>query len=270
MVASALLSRWGMNARNHLPTVARHSLEALLVEGRMPLDAALELALSLVRALADHHASGQALGAFDASSVSIDALGHVMMKASTRPQAAAPELAAGGEADLLSDVYSLGALFYRLFAGTSHHEAARRAGGSLVPPSRFNPTIDEAVDGLVLTMLDGDPMERPYRLAQVEGQLLAICGELGLELGTRALTSWVAAHRPAAVAVVTPPRRAAPVVAPTLKARPPVRWALEADDEDAPEGDDVDAAWEGPVRFDLWAAASAGVVALGVCLIALL
>ena len=41
-----------MNARNRLPNVTHHSLEALLVEGRMPLEAALQLAHALVRATA--------------------------------------------------------------------------------------------------------------------------------------------------------------------------------------------------------------------------
>ncbi|MBE2251642.1 MAG: hypothetical protein IAE78_19015 [Myxococcus sp.] len=259
-----------MNARNHLPTVARHSLEALLVEGRMPLDAALQLAHGLVRALDDQHATGQALGPFDAASISVDVLGHVVMKPSLRPDAAAPELGVGAVPDLLSDLHSLGGVFYRLFAGLSHHEASRRSGGALVPPSRFNPTIDDALDGLVLTLLDADPMERPYRLAQVDGQLLAVFAEMGLEPAASAVSSWVAAHRPVAAPAPQKVVVAAPKVGPTRRAAPQVKWVLEADEEDEPSADEGDAAWEGPVRFDRWAMASAGIVAAGLCLIALM
>jgi hypothetical protein len=251
-----------MNARTHLPASTRHALESLLVEGRLPLDTALRLARALVAALADHHAAPRALGPFDASSISIDGLGHVLMKPAPGAEAA-PELAAGAAPDLLSDLYSLGAVFYRLFAGLSLAEATRRAHGHLPPPSRFNPTIDDALDGLVLTLLDADPMQRPYRLAQVDGQLITLEAELGLEADASALLRWVATHRPTAPA----PKQVAPL-APS-KPLGAVRWQLEADDED--EVDTAhDDAWEGPVRFDVWAAASAGVVALGVMLIALM
>lgn len=262
-----------MNARNRLPTVARHSLEALLTEGRMPLDAALQLAHGLVRAIEDHHATGQAIGPFDAGSTTVDVLGHVLIKPSLRPDAAAPELGVGGVADLLSDLYSLGAVLYRLFAGLSHHEASKRSG-SLVPPSRFNPTIDDALDGLVLTLLDADPMERPYRLAQVDGQLLAVFAEMGVEPSPQSVSSWVASHRPAAPVTIAPSPIQLSVTAPLPQASaprrspPPVKWALETDDEVSDET--FDPAWEGPIRFDLWAAASAGVVALGLSLIALM
>jgi len=272
-LASGLLKGTGMNARNRLPNVARHSLEALLVEGRMPLDAALQLAHGLVRAIEDHHATGQAIGPFDAGTISVDVLGHVLIKPSLRPEAAARELGVGGVADLLSDLYSLGAVLYRLFAGLSHHEASKRSG-SLVPPSRFNPTLDDAVDGLVLTLLDGDPMERPYRLAQVDGQLLAIFGELGLEPSPQSVSSWVASHRPSAPVVVAPAPIALTVAAPLPKAArraaAPVRWTLETDEASEVADETFDPAWEGPIHFDLWAAASAGVVALGLSLIALM
>lgn len=239
----------------------------------MPLDAALQLAHALVKAVEEQHTSGRAVGAFDATSISLDALGHVLVKPSSNPEAAAPELAGGGEADLLSDIYGLGALFYRLFSGLTHVEAARRAGGHLPPPSRFNPTIDDTLDALVLTMLDGDPMQRPYRLAQVDGSLLAVCDEMGLELDVTAIAAWVNAHRPPVVAAPVPLARmtpAAPVKAVAArKPAPQIQWVLEEEDEDAaPET--ADQAWEGPIRFDMWAAASAGVLALGVAIIALL
>jgi hypothetical protein len=52
---------------------------------------------------------------------------------------------------------------------------------------------------------------------------------------------------------------------------PPVRWQVESDDEDLDAGEaEAASSWQGPVRFDRWAAASAVVVALGVVLIVLL
>jgi hypothetical protein len=259
-----------MNARTALPPVARHSLEALLVEGRTPLDAALQLAHVLVKALEEQHASGRALGVFDASSISLDGLGHVVVKPSLRTELAAPELSGGAEADLLSDLFSLGAVYYRLFSGQSHLEAQKRSAGVLPPPSRFNPTIDDTLDALVLTLLDADPMQRPYRLAQVEGSLVAVCEEMGLETDGRAIAAWVSAHRPQISVPLARMTPAAPVKAVAVrKPAPPIQWSLEEEDDDAaPETADV--AWEGPIRFDLWAAASAGVLALGVAIIALM
>ena len=81
------------------------------------------------------------------------------------------------------------------------------------------------------------------------------------------MSTWVAAHRPAPF--VAPAPVVAPKVQPTRRAAPAIQWKLEEDEEEE-SAEGVDAAWEGPVRFDIWAAASAGVVALGVMLIALM
>lgn len=258
-----------MNARTRMPAVTRHSLEVLLHTGRPPLEATLQLAQAILRALADQHATGQAMGPFDAKSLSVDVLGHVLVKPSLDPHARAPELELGAEPDTLSDLFSLGAVLYRLLAGVTPEEATRRSGG-LVPPSRFNPSVDDALDGLVLTLLDPDPMERPYRLAQVDGQLIAIGAELGLAPTSHALVTWVVQ----AGAPSVPPPQPPPFTAERARARPvaapraaPLRWAddLEADASDLDEAE-----WVPPVRFDVWAAASAGVVALGVLLVAMM
>lgn len=272
-----------MNARTALPMVAHHGLEALLIEGRTPLDAALQLGHALLKALEAKHAGGQPMGAFDASSITVDALGQVFITPSTDGAGAAPELAGGGDADLLSDLYSLGAVFYRLFSGLSHLEATKRSGGHLPPPSRFNPTIDDGIDALVLTMLDADPMQRPYRLAQVEGSLTAVCDDMGLELDASAISKWVSAHRPPVVVTAAPVPAPQPLAAPVPLAKvtlvappskrqssPRIQWSLEEEDDEVVVSTQNEVAWDGPVRLDLWAAASAGVVALGVALIALL
>jgi hypothetical protein len=107
----------------------------------MPLDAAVQLARALVQTLAGHHEAQRAVGPFDASSTTIDSLGYVRLSASLNPAAAAPELAAGADADLLSDLYSLGAVFYRLFSGLTPADAQRRAGGHLPPPSCFGQAV---------------------------------------------------------------------------------------------------------------------------------
>ncbi len=58
------------------------------------------------------------------------------------------------------------------------------------------------------------------------------------------------------------PARLPPLARSSLAARP---WPLEVEEE---AFDDTDQSWEGPVRFDAWAVASAGVVLLGVLIIA--
>jgi tetratricopeptide (TPR) repeat protein/predicted Ser/Thr protein kinase len=79
-----------------------------------------------------------------------------------------PEQARGDEAEIATDVFSLGLVLYELSAG-SHPFAAESplvvAQGILadapLPPSRLNPEIPEPLDSLILEMLQKNPRARP-------------------------------------------------------------------------------------------------------------
>jgi hypothetical protein len=109
-----------------------------------------------------------------------------------------PEQARGEPVTSATDVFALGLLMYELTAG--RHPFA--AGGTLgivarmlselpVPPSRLNPELSEAVDSLILRMLDKDPRRRP-EAADVE-RILGAAAEDGPDepLARRAVVSHV-------------------------------------------------------------------------------
>jgi hypothetical protein len=68
----------------------------------------------------------------------------------------APERVAGQAADAPADVYSLAAVLYSLLA----HRPPQVVKGEVLPPSRFNPDVPEAMDQVVVKALAPDPASR--------------------------------------------------------------------------------------------------------------
>ncbi len=68
----------------------------------------------------------------------------------------APERAADEPAQGATDVYSLGAILYALLA----HRPPQVVAGQVLPPSRFNPDVPEAMDRVVLKALAPNPADR--------------------------------------------------------------------------------------------------------------
>lgn len=68
----------------------------------------------------------------------------------------APERTAGEPARAPSDVYSLGAILYALLA----HRPPQAVGGQILPPSRFNSDVPEAMDRVVVKALAPDAADR--------------------------------------------------------------------------------------------------------------
>ena len=69
----------------------------------------------------------------------------------------APELLGGAAGDIKTDMYSLGAVFYELLAGTGPPVRAV----PLPPPSQSRHDVPSSLDDLVLSMLAQNPEDRP-------------------------------------------------------------------------------------------------------------
>ncbi|MCB9742136.1 MAG: protein kinase [Alphaproteobacteria bacterium] len=87
---------------------------------------------------------------------------------------AAPEQIRGDEVDRRSDIYSLGALFYRLLTGkrifeapTPRELARMHLEKAPIPPRALVPALPEEVVELVLRMVAKDPSERPATAQEV-------------------------------------------------------------------------------------------------------
>jgi serine/threonine-protein kinase len=85
------------------------------------------------------------------------------------PDYASPEQVAGGAISTATDIYSLGAVLYKLLTGaTPHwHEGGERAGaalliaqGAIAPPSRLVPELKGDLDMILLKALRTEPQDR--------------------------------------------------------------------------------------------------------------
>jgi serine/threonine protein kinase len=68
----------------------------------------------------------------------------------------APERLAGTPANAHADVYSLAAILYRMLAG----RMPQVVKGEVLPPSRFNPDVPEAMDKVMIKALSPEPQDR--------------------------------------------------------------------------------------------------------------
>jgi tetratricopeptide (TPR) repeat protein/tRNA A-37 threonylcarbamoyl transferase component Bud32 len=137
------------------------------------------------------------------------------------PAYMAPEQAMGGTVDRRSDVYSLGAILYRLLTGRAPHEGddpmsvlARliQPGNDPVPPSQLRPEVPAPLDAVCRKSLEKDPALRQCTAKELADDLRR-CIECG---GSNPPTVVVAAppRQPAAA-----PAAAAPAAAPARKRR---------------------------------------------------
>jgi len=90
------------------------------------------------------------------------------------PHYIAPEQVSGGSAGTLSDIYSLGAVMYEMFAGTPPFTGDTAVNiifkhlNAPVPRiSEAVPEIDEALDSLVHRMMAKNPGDRPPNVDEV-------------------------------------------------------------------------------------------------------
>ena len=96
-----------------------------------------------------------------------------------------PEQGQGMDLDVRSDIYSLGVVFYELVAGRPPFIADQPAAvlykhvyEAPVPPSRVHPEVPEAVDRVILHMMQKAPDDRPASPEALLEELRALYGEL--------------------------------------------------------------------------------------------
>ncbi len=151
--------------------------------GRFPRERALDIARQLCAGLAAVHERGLLHRDLKPANVMLDGRGRARLTdfgiAITGAEAAdggfagtpeymAPELFAGGQASVRSDVYALGLVLYELFTGKRGFSAPTiaelrklKSGGTLAPVSTHVRDVDPLVEQVIERCLAADPAQRP-------------------------------------------------------------------------------------------------------------
>ena len=162
----------------------RRTLLDCLHEGKLPQAEALGYAVALAQELCRMHAAGRIHGALSPAVVLLTEGGVELFPADTQGEVTpytAPEVLAGAQPDVLSDVFSFGAVVYemlsgrRIFDGDSPEALARAIAVSQPPSCGVG-----AIDGLIQTCVAKDRAARFHRVEKIlmELKLAAIAGRL--------------------------------------------------------------------------------------------
>ena len=96
------------------------------------------------------------------------------------PEYASPEQAAGGRITTATDIYSLGAVLYKLLTGASPYQATSKAAKAtatstspkkIMPPSKLTPDLKGDLDAILLKALREEPQERYASAEQLSEDL---------------------------------------------------------------------------------------------------
>jgi eukaryotic-like serine/threonine-protein kinase len=160
--------------------------------GRVPQDKAIDISRQLCAGLAAAHERGVLHRDLKPANVMIDGDGNVRIAdfglavaagdaAASRagtPQYMAPELLAGGQPSVKTDLYALGLVLFELFTGRRVYEAKTlnelvdlQQSGAISTPSSVVRDLDPAVERVILRCLERDPALRP-------GSALAVAAAL--------------------------------------------------------------------------------------------
>jgi len=156
--------------------------------GRLPEEKAVEVARQLCSALASVHEQGLLHRDLKPANVMLDGRGRVRLTdfgvaalagtvddvRSGTPAYQAPEVLAGREVSVASDVFALGLVLYELFTGRKAYPAATRgeleqayASGPPSRPSSHATGIDPDVERVILRCLAAEPRHRPRSAVEV-------------------------------------------------------------------------------------------------------
>ncbi|HEV7584787.1 MAG TPA: protein kinase [Solirubrobacteraceae bacterium] len=191
--------------------VSGKTLAALLREGPMPVDQALDIAVGVAEALGAAHARGIVHRDIKPGNVMVGENGRVkvldfgiaralaassLTRASTVIGTAgylSPEQADGRAVDARSDLYGLGCLLYEMLtlrppfvadsAAVLVHQHLTRTPE---PPSRFRREVSSGLDGIVLRCLAKEPRERYPRAEALAAALIKERAAGGSPAGPRA------------------------------------------------------------------------------------
>ncbi|HMF61623.1 MAG TPA: serine/threonine-protein kinase [Vicinamibacterales bacterium] len=160
--------------------------------GRLPEDKALDLARELCSGLAAAHERGVLHRDLKPANVMLDGEGQVRITdfglaaiagsahnpLAGTPAYMAPELLAGKEASVQSDIYALGLVLYELFTGRRAFVAQTVAElvrlqneSAITPPGSLVKDLDPAIERTILRTLERDPVLRPRSALAVAGSL---------------------------------------------------------------------------------------------------
>jgi hypothetical protein len=160
--------------------------------GRIPQDKAIDIARQLCAGLAAAHERGVLHRDLKPANVMIDGDGNVRIadfglavaagggpasRAGT-PQYMAPELLAGGQPSVKTDLYALGLVLFELFTGRRAYDAKTlnelvdlQQSGAISTPSSVVRDLDPAVERVILRCLERDPILRPSSALAVAAAL---------------------------------------------------------------------------------------------------
>jgi tetratricopeptide (TPR) repeat protein len=93
------------------------------------------------------------------------------------PEYASPEQASGGRMTTATDIYSLGAVLYKLLTGASPYQSTGKSPASstsprkIAPPSKLTPDLKGDLEAILLKALREEPEERYASVEQLSGDL---------------------------------------------------------------------------------------------------
>jgi len=242
------------------------NLRNILDDGPLPIARAIQIAHEIACGLAHAHLEGVIHGGVKPSNIivlrsgvvkitdfGIGQLGHAALLSGARAGCLSymsPEQVRGDPVDHRSDIFSLGALFYEMltrrrpFEGDSPKEITENIlHAKPPPPSELNQHVPRALDGIVLSMLAGQPAARMAGVPVLLRELQRLEEGLGLGSGASAGTD--------------EPTASVPPAEPGLRTPDPNRFRDRAPMQDgprfAPHGESRDASGFG-VRPDTSAA----------------
>ncbi len=185
------------------------SLRSILDHGPLPIARAIRIAHDIASGLAHAHLEGVVHGAVKPSNVIVMRSGVVkitdfgvgQLEPAALPSGAAagglsylsPEQMRGEAVDHRCDIFSAGALFYEMlthrrpFEGDSPKEIMENVlHAEPPPPSRLNPHVPRALDGIVSNMLAREPASRMAGVPILLRELQTLEEGLGLGSGASA------------------------------------------------------------------------------------